>query len=378
MKAVVVGAGVIGTNIAYKLAQSGAETVLVEAGTPGAGASATSYAWLNSNNVDHPQYHPLRVLGMAAYRDLTRELGSGAWLHEIGNVHVAFTDTAAEALRAKVARKQAQGYPAELLSAGEMTQVEPALAQLPEKPAAVAYYPAEGYVDTATLIGELLFAFRELGGTIIRARAEELLRDADGRVTGVRTSAGEITADEVVLCTGSTTDLLSGAGVRLSLRGDVGASVITGPLPVRLSSLIHFPDLSVRPDGNARMVLRSKDMDERVDTTTMSLDEAAVAELTARARALLGLDGIDIGIEEVRVSFRPRPPDGFPIVGPVPGIPGAYLVCTHSGVTVGAIVGRLVARELVAGTVEPLLAAFRADRAITPAEDDFEAESAAS
>jgi glycine/D-amino acid oxidase-like deaminating enzyme len=375
MKVVVVGAGVIGTNIAYKLAQAGAQTVLVEAGTPGAGASATSYAWLNSNNVDHPQYHPLRVLGMAAYRHLATELGSGGWLHEIGNLHLAFTSGAAHALEAKVARKQAQGYPAELLSVGEMTRLEPTLGQLPDKPAAVAYYPAEGYVDTTTLIGDLLHAFRELGGTRVRVRANKLLRDASGHVTGVSTGDGDITADKVVVCTGSDTGLLRSAGVQLSLRGKVGASVITRPLPVRLCTLIHFPNLSVRPDGNGRIVIRSKDVDERVDTAMMTLDEASVCELAGRARSLLGLDGFDIGVEEVRVAFRPRPPDGFPIVGPVPGVPGAYLVCTHSGVTVGAIVGRLAARELLAGTDEPLLAAFRADRAITSAEDDFEAES---
>lgn len=376
MKIVVIGAGVVGTNVAYKLAKAGAEVVLVESGTPGAKASATSYAWLNSNNVDHPQYHPLRVLGMAAYRDLAAEIGSDAWLHEVGNVHLAFADGAAENLRAKVARKQAQGYPAELLTADEMTDVEPALGQLPDKPAAVAYYPTEGYLDTTTLIGDLLHAFGKLGGSLLRARAEELVRDADGRVTGVRTSAGEVACDEVVLCTGSVSDLLAEAGVRLSLRGDVGASVITRPLPVRVTRLLHFPNLSVRPDGNGRIVIRANDIDAQVDTDRMVLPESAVADLVSRASALLPLDGIDVGVDEVRVAFRPRPPDGLPIVGPVPGVPGAYLVCTHSGVTVGAIVGRLVTRELVMGTDEPLLAAFRADRAITAAEDDYEAESA--
>jgi glycine/D-amino acid oxidase-like deaminating enzyme len=376
MKIVVIGAGVIGTNIAYKLAKAGAEVVLVESGTPGAKASATSYAWLNSNNVEHPHYHSLRVLGMAAYHDLAAELGSDAWLHEIGNLHLAFTASAAETLVAKVARKQAKGYPAELLTADEMTELEPALSKLPDRPAAVAYYPTEGYLDTTTLIGRLLYAFGKLGGSLLRARAEALVRNAAGRVTGVRTSAGLIGCDEAVLCTGSVTDLLGEAGLRLSLRGDVGASVITRPLPISLSTLIHFPNLSVRPDGNGRIVIRAADVDKRVDTGNMTLDESAVTDLVGRATALLPLAGVDVAVDEVRVAFRPRPPDGFPIVGPVPAMPGAYLVCTHSGVTVGAIVGRLVARELVAGTDEPLLAEFRADRAITPAADDFESESA--
>ena len=54
--------------------------------------------------------------------------------------------------------------------------------------------------------------------------------------------------------------------------------------------------------------------------------------------------------------------DGEPIVGPVAELPGLYLAVMHSGVTLAAAVGRLVARELVDGTVEPALAGCRLDR----------------
>jgi glycine/D-amino acid oxidase-like deaminating enzyme len=375
MKAVVVGAGVVGSNIAHRLARSGAEVVLVDAGTPGAGATATSYAWLNSNNVDHPRYYALRVLGMSAYRDLARELGDGGWLHETGHVQVALTDQAAEALRAKVGRKQAQGYPAELVPPEHLGRVEPALTHLAGRIRAAAWYPDEGYVDTTSLIAGLLFAFRTAGGTVLRARAEALLEDAAGTVTGVRLDDGrELTADRVVLCTGASSDLLAGAGVALSLKGAVGVSVITSPLPVRLAGLIHFPDLSVRPDGNGRLVIRAKDIDALADGDKLTVGDAPVAELIRRARRLLPLDGLDVGVQEVRVAFRPLPPDGLPAVGPVPGLAGAYLVSCHSGVTLGAVLGRLVAAELLDGANHPLLDPFRVDRVLVAAEDDYEAE----
>ena len=52
------------------------------------------------------------------------------------------------------------------------------------------------------------------------------------------------------------------------------------------------------------------------------------------------------------------PADGEPIVGPVAEVPGLYLAVMHSAVTLAAAVGRLVARELVDGTVaSPLRAA---------------------
>jgi len=366
VRIVVVGAGIIGTCVAYALAVSGAEVVLVEAGTPGGAASATSYAWLNSNSFEDPAYHALRVLGMSAYRDLAAELGTGDWLHQTGSVHVALRGSEAETLRARVARKQAVGYPAELLTLAEAARLEPALRRFPAEPAAVAYYSSEGYVDTTSLIGDLLVAFGAAGGAFVRSRAEALLTDGTGMAAGVRTSNGDLGADRVVLCTGADTGLPAEAGFRLSARGPIGATVITVPVPVRVSRLIHFPDLTVRPAGGGRLFLHADDIDQHADADAMRLGDAAAASLMGRARERLRLDeaGFDSAIAEVRVSYRPYPADGFPVVGPVPGATGAYLICTHSGVTLAAILARLVTREILAGTDEPMLAPYRPDRAL--------------
>jgi glycine/D-amino acid oxidase-like deaminating enzyme len=51
-----------------------------------------------------------------------------------------------------------------------------------------------------------------------------------------------------------------------------------------------------------------------------------------------------------------------PIIGPVAEVPDLYLAVIHSAVTLAPAVGRLVARELVDGTVEPALAGCRLDR----------------
>jgi glycine/D-amino acid oxidase-like deaminating enzyme len=109
-------------------------------------------------------------------------------------------------------------------------------------------------------------------------------------------------------------------------------------------------------------MLHAEDLEKRADPRMRTLDEATAAELAGRARALLALDGTDLRIIESRVSFRPRPADGLPAVGPVPDAPGAYLACTHSGVTLAAILARLVTREVSTGDEQPLLAFFRPGR----------------
>ena len=56
------------------------------------------------------------------------------------------------------------------------------------------------------------------------------------------------------------------------------------------------------------------------------------------------------------------PADGEPIVGTVVEVPRLYVAVLHSAVTLAPAVGRLVALELVDGTVEPALAGCRLDR----------------
>ena len=67
-------------------------------------------------------------------------------------------------------------------------------------------------------------------------------------------------------------------------------------------------------------------------------------------------------VSEVRLGVRPVPEDGVSCVGAVSGIPGYYEAVTHSGVTLGPLIGRLLAREILTGEVDPMLAPFRPDR----------------
>jgi glycine/D-amino acid oxidase-like deaminating enzyme len=56
------------------------------------------------------------------------------------------------------------------------------------------------------------------------------------------------------------------------------------------------------------------------------------------------------------------PDDGLSCVGVLSTIPGYYEAVTHSGVTLGPLVGRLLAREVLTGEIAPLLAPFSPDR----------------
>jgi glycine/D-amino acid oxidase-like deaminating enzyme len=91
--------------------------------------------------------------------------------------------------------------------------------------------------------------------------------------------------------------------------------------------------------------------------------EGAIAERHAK-RLLAAAAGFlpslaDAPIEKLRLCLRPVPEDGYPAVGPVPGCPDVYAAVTHSGVTLGPLLGRLVAQEVLDGVPADLLEPYR-------------------
>src|SRR5262249_25652913 len=76
MRAVVVGAGIVGTATALRLAQKGVQVTLVDAAFPGDGTTGTSFAWVGASHRGLWDYFDINVQGMAAYRRLEVELGT--------------------------------------------------------------------------------------------------------------------------------------------------------------------------------------------------------------------------------------------------------------------------------------------------------------
>lgn len=85
----------------------------------------------------------------------------------------------------------------------------------------------------------------------------------------------------------------------------------------------------------------------------------AIAQRTAKAiqHELHGLTSIEPAL--ACVGLRPMPVDGIPVIGYLPNISGAYVCVMHPGVTLAAVVGRLVAEEIVGGGFASELAPCR-------------------
>jgi D-amino-acid dehydrogenase len=69
-------------------------------------------------------------------------------------------------------------------------------------------------------------------------------------------------------------------------------------------------------------------------------------------------------VREVRVGLRPLTPDGLPVLGPVPGVAGVFLVTGHgpTGLTLGPYSGKLVADQMLGKALETDLSPFAVAR----------------
>jgi glycine/D-amino acid oxidase-like deaminating enzyme len=362
---VVVGAGAVGSVLAYRLAQAGANVTLVDRRYPGSGTTGNSFAWLNSFGKSPREYHRLNVRSIRDHEDLQREI-SGNWAFVDGGLTWEHEDDEPrrERLRERARRLHQLGYRIEELTPQQvMTDLEPDLLIDPDRVETVYYTPNEGWLNGVGMCHSVASAAAHRYGATYLNDEVVGFGISGGGVESVQL-AGEdtIPADAVVNAAGpATATVASLAGVELPIDRQPGLLVSTEPAPVNLKAVVHGAGLAIHPDGGWRLLLHGEDYDALVESGgTVGFDDPFVAEAMEEAtRIVPNLKGIQA--EGLRVGVRPMPKDGLPIIGFDPDVSGLYHTVMHSGVTLSAAVGLLVTEEF-SGVDVPDLAMYRPTR----------------
>ncbi len=363
-KMIVIGAGVMGASVAYRLAQAGAAVTVLEATRIGGGTSGISFAWTNAHRKPPKPYHDLNVGGMKAHAALRGEFGATPWWHDGGSLEwEAEPDRASQ--RENVEQLRSWGYAAEWIDHKQVLELEPDIDPATIGDAPVAYFPEEGWLDPVVYAHAMLSAARRRHGAqvICGARVADLVMTGD-RVSGVRTTDGTLhEADMVVNCAGRwTNEAVREAGLHLPLAPTVGFLVFTPPVAAGLSRVTRTSVIDARPDGAGRLMLHWNPTDAtlKIDSKlSPSMPEAR--DLVRRARQLLPSIG-EVEPEAVRIAIRPIPGDQLSAIGPMPRVSGYYLAVTHSAVTMSPFIGAAVADEVVRGQRRAELTDFRPAR----------------
>ncbi len=361
-RVIVVGGGIVGAATAYRLTEAGVPTVLLDAGEPGRGTSASSFAWLNSAHKHPRAYHDLNVAGMAEHAALAVEFAAAPWYHPVGGLSWALTAAGQAEQRRDAARQDSWAYRSEAIAPERaMRELEPGLRLDPAVVPEVWYTLSEGWVDVPALIRGVL-ARAEARGLLVRARAAVAAVDhAGGQVTGVTLVDGErLHATALVNCAGPRADTVAALlGWDLPLERLPGLLAVTGPLAPPSRLVCHADNITFRPDPGGGLVLaHAEDLDRTIaaDTPLDPVPAACAEALERTARAYPSV--VAAGIVAARIGVRPIPRDGVSVIGRVPGFANAYVGVTHSGVTLGPLIGRHLAAALVGDDFAHDLAPF--------------------
>jgi glycine/D-amino acid oxidase-like deaminating enzyme len=329
---VVVGAGIVGASVAYHAARAGAAVTLVDAGRPGAGVTADSFAWIAASGMRTGPAAGMRVTAAEEYRRVEAELPG-----------LPVTWSGALSWRAEAGAPEA-GPGQEIVDAATVRRLEPNVRRPPEW---AIWAPGDGAVDPVGVTGRLVAGAGDHGARVeLDTAVTAVRRDGAGRVAGVETAGGPLAGTTVVLAAGVAT---------AALGASVGVGVPVEPSPCPLFRLRA-------PAGLVRTVVNTQDFDLRQVAADRLIAAADSPERTVAAVRSTFRGAGSVELLGTRLGVRPMPADGEPIIGPVAEVPGLYLAVMHAAVTLAPAVGRLVARELVDGVVEPALSGCRPDR----------------
>ncbi|MGO8672404.1 MAG: glycine oxidase ThiO [Capsulimonadaceae bacterium] len=344
----VIGGGVIGLSIAYRLAVEGRAVTVIDAGKRGQAsrAAAGMLAPLAESN-SLPALTEIGVPSLRSYpkylRDISNNSGIPIALHGPGILRVATTDEEAQELCNSVDRQSQSGFPVFQLSQSEMRDMEPEIgAQL----LVGVLSPAEKHIPPY-LLTHALRAACELLGVRLLSRTE--VTDLRQRGTGweMMIPGGGIVSEVLIAAAGVWTRELLG---RLEL--DVPVTPLKGQIlsvcfsPNEVTEVSHRKS-SFRPWSDAvqpfthtiyahgtylvprpsREIVIGATEEPEAGFDTGSTSEA-IASLRMRANRLVPALA-DASLTEATAGLRPASPDRLPIIGKIPGYSNGFVASGH-------------------------------------------------
>ena len=372
---IVIGAGVVGSSVAYHLAALGATRVLVlDRATIGAGTTAQSSGILRTHYSVRENVELARR-SWSAFTDFAAYVGdedAASGLVRCGYLIAAADDDKRAPLADALAQQQAQGIPVQRLDAAQARELLP-IADFSDA-ALIGFEPEAGFADAYLVATSFARAARRRGVTIRENVAVHGLSWQGGRVIGVATSEGDYACDVVVSTQNIwTAELAAWTGVALPLAPErhavlaleCVAAPYTYSMPV-YKDLASPGMLYCRSYGGSQMLVSEGTVGEKLppgetEQGDIPLDYvAAVGEQVAArfpAYAEAGLASSWTGVYDVT-------PDWNPVLGRIGGVEGlvAGFGFSGHGFKLSPAVGRVLAQEALGLATDVPLAPYALER----------------
>jgi glycine oxidase len=369
---IVIGGGVIGLAIAWRLVQRGIGVLVLDRGEPGRGTSHVAAGMLAPVSEAEPREESLLRLGIEsalAYPEFAAGLQDASGMDpgylRCGTLIAARDRDEAEALEREFHIRERFGLSVRRLRPTEARRLEPALAPTLRGALEIADDHA---VDPRRLTAALLTAVKGAGAEVRPGAEVRELELGGGGFRAVRLTDGErLVSDAVVVAAGVWSAALAGLPVqaRIPLRPVKGQIMrLRDPAgPGLLSRALRLPGAYLVPRGDGRYVLGATVEERGFDTTVTA---GALFELLRDAIELVPGVG-ELVLDELQAGLRPGTPDNAPVIG-AGAVAGLYWATGHyrHGILLAPVTAELVSTAIIDGETPPLGEPFTPARFAPP------------
>ena len=352
---VVVGGGVMGTSIAFHLAEAGVrDVVLLERDALGSGSSAKPLGGVRATFSD-PGNVLLGLRSLEAFERFAERFSTDIGLRQVGYLFLCRSDAEVASVEASTALQQSLGASGRMITPAEAHTLNPLVD--PSALVGASFSPRDGYAEPGRVVAAYATAFAALGGQVHERTTVTGVETSGGAVSAVHTDRGTIRTDAVVCATGAWSARLGElAGVPLPIvpvRRQIGFTpqpsppFPTVPFTLDLSTTLYFHNY---PGG---MLLGISNADEP-EGFGRDFDDAWVPAFEDAARVVApGLVGRPL--EGGWAGLYENTPDHNAIIGASRALDGFFYATGFSGhgFLQAPAVGEVV-RDLYRG-VEPFL-----------------------
>lgn len=348
---VIIGAGIVGSSIAYHLTQAGCKNVLVleRESHQGKGSTGKSMGGVRAQ-FSTPVSILMSLYSIPFFRQFEEVIGHPSGYRGQGYLFVASNERHLRYLRANYELQVSLGLKTvELLQPADVLRMVPQLS--PDGIVGGSFCSTDGFVDPHSVMTGFMLRAIENGARLVRnAEVVAIERDA------VRTPRERIATRVVVNAAGPWAGLVAKlAGVDLPVEPLRRMLVPTepfdkiahsAPMTVDMATGFHF-----RPEGLG-LLLAWNDPEETPGFKT-DFDPAFIEKILSRGVTRVPcLEEAEVNPKRAWAGLYEMTPDHHPVLGAVPGVPGLYCANGFSGhgVMHSPATGKIVADLILKGT----------------------------
>lgn len=362
----IIGGGVIGLSIGWKLARRGQAVTVLERGQAGREASWAAAGLLAPATEVHYQEDRNLKLGlesMRLYPEFVAELeaytGRSVDYRTEGAIAVAATADDTAEMQALYEYQRELSLPVRWLSGEEVREREPSLS--PYITAGV-FCPMDHHIDNRLLVEALKAAFLKAGGTLHEQTEVAQVRIEGGAYRGVEAGGRAFASRQLLVAAGSWSALLPGLpeAIRPPVRPVKGQIFsVRAPSPTFLKHFVRAPRLYIAPKSDGRIV-----MGATVEEMGFNRDLTAGGLYSLLKEAWDHLPGVyELPIVEMWTGFRPGSRDNSPVLGES-AVPGVFFATGHyrNGILFTPVTAHYLSEWLLSGIIPEQLQPFSPKR----------------